>query len=105
MHNNMARSVESCRQRRGVHTLVLLDLSAAFDTVDNNILLESFKYLRCGSASTSLLIPGLHYILMAVMQFVCDSNERYNPLTTANGVPQRSVFDAVEYKAYGRYPG
>ena len=75
-------------------TLLLLDLSAAFDTIDHNILIHLLQHwFGILSTALNLLSPFLsdHY------QTVIASNSKSQPVLLEYGVPQGSVLGPLLY--------
>ena len=72
--------------------LVLLDLSAAFDTIDHDILLERSR-IRCGF--DGLVITWLASYLSGRTQRVCVGSRKSDYIDLACGVPQGSVLGPV----------
>ena len=79
-----------------VSLLVLLDLSAAFDTVDHRLLLSDFS--DCGVEGTALSL--LESYLENREQCVAIGESRSKPTTLQYGVPQASVFGPVLFTVY-----
>ena len=77
--------------------LVLLDLSAAFDTVDYKLLLDRL-HRRFGIKGKA--IAWLHSYLLERKQFVCVDNKRYSSRDLTCGVPQGSVLGPMLYTMY-----
>ena len=82
--------------RRGV-ILVLLDLSAAFDTIDHNILQERLR-ARVGVRGTALLWFETYHTGRS--QRVSVGNSMSNAVTLKYGGPQGSLIGAEDYKVY-----
>ena len=76
--------------------LVLLDLSAAFDTVDHQLLLIDFS--DCGVEGTALSL--LESYLENRKQCVAIGESRSEPTTIQYGVPQGSVLGPVLFTVY-----
>ena len=76
--------------------LVLLDLSAAFDTVDHQLLLSDFS--GCGVEGTALSL--LESYLENRKQCVAIGKSRSEPTTLQYGVPQGSVLGPVLFTVY-----
>ena len=77
--------------------LVLLDLSAAFDTVDHNILIERQKH-RFGITRKAL--TWIKSYLCERTQFVKIGSKRSNNHKLCCGVPQSSVLGPILYSMY-----
>ena len=77
--------------------LVLLDLSAAFDTIDHNILLDRL-YTRFGIADTTL--SWIKSYLNHRKQSVIIGNARSKPTPLTHGVPQGSVLGPLLFSLY-----
>ena len=92
IHNDVAQSIDI---RRSV-LLVLLDLTAAFDTIDHNILMRRLHgYGLCGDVHawlTSYLRNRTNVVR------VKSSVSQLNTITT--GVPQGSVLGPILFNAY-----
>ena len=76
--------------------LVFLDLSAAFDTVDHQLLLSDFS--DCGVEGTALFL--LESYLENREQCVAIGESRSGPTTLQYGVPQGSVLGPVLFTVY-----
>ena len=76
--------------------LVLLDLSAAFDTVDHQLLLRDFS--DCGVEGTALSL--LESYLENREQCVAIGESRSEPTALQYGVPQGSVLGPVLFTVY-----
>ena len=83
--------------RDQVSLLALLDVSAAFDTVDHSILLErlSTSYGLSGMAFT-----WLESYITGRVQVIHDGGRQSTPATAYFGVPQGSVLGPVLYVLY-----
>ena len=90
--------------------LLLLDLSAAFDTIDRNILIHRLQYWF-GILSTALnLLPSF---LSDRYQIVIACNSNSQPVLLEYGIPQGSVLGLLLYSLYTtpllsvipKYPG
>ena len=90
--------------------LLLLDLSAAFDTIDHNILLHRLQHWF-GISSTALSL--LSSFLASRFQTVVTPNSKSQPVLLEFGVPQGSVLGPLIYSLYttplhsiiSKYPG
>ena len=93
IHNDL---VLSCNQQK-VSALVMLDLSAAFDTVDHNILLTrlSSTYGVTGSA-----LSLLSSYLFNRSQSVTINQTTSSSSTITTGVPQGSVLGPLLFSLY-----
>ena len=80
-----------------VTILVLLDLSAAFDTVDHNILLHRL-HNRFGISGTAL--DWFKDYLSKRRQRVSVNGSLSDPVQTKCGVPQGSVLGPLLFLAY-----
>ena len=77
--------------------LVLLDLSAAFDTVDHQLLLTRLKY-RYGVRGTAL--AWMRSYLSNRLQYARVANDCSSKHKLACGVPQGSVLGPILYSMY-----
>ena len=91
IHNDLIQSINTQK----VSALVLLDLSAAFDTIDHNILLSRLKS-NFGISDTALSL--LSSYLSNRTQSVLIGNSSSSPLLT--GVPQGSVLGPLLFCLY-----
>ena len=92
IHNDLVSS--TCHGK--TFLLVLLDLSAAFDTVDHQLLLSYFS--DCGVEGTALSL--LESYLEDWEQCVAIGESRSEPTTLQYGVPQGSVLGPVLFTVY-----
>ena len=83
--------------RRHVSALVLLDLSAAFDTIDHNILLNR---LRSTFGISDVAFTLLTSYLYNRSQSVAIDNEFSSALPLLRGVPQGSVLGPLLFSLY-----
>ena len=77
--------------------LFLIDLSAAFDTIDHRLLLESLR-LRFGL--DGLVLAWLKSYLSSKTQRVVISDASSGPLSPDTGIPQGSVLGPVLFSLY-----
>ena len=91
--NNIARTIDSGK----VCALVLLDLSAAFDTVDHRILTEVLKR-RFAVEGTALEWFESYFSGRTQTFYVADASSRPVPLIC--GVPQGSILGPTVFVAY-----
>ena len=82
---------------KGVVCLVLLDLSAAFDTVTHDILLNRLKH-RFGV--TGIVMDCIRSYVIQREQSVVIGDEKSPPITLKQGVPQGSVLRPVLFTLY-----
>ena len=84
-------------EKHHVTALVLLDLSAAFDTIDHNILLTrlSSTFGICGPA-----LDVLTSYFTNRHQFVCIDSDLSNLASLTTGVPQGSVLGPLLFSLY-----
>src|SRR5678816_407340 len=83
--------------RKEVSALVLLDLSAAFDTIDHQILLTRLRTFFGFSGTALSLIESY---LSNRLQFVTIDNQSSAPLPITTGVPQGSVLGPLLFSLY-----
>ena len=81
----------------GHSTALLLDLSAAFDTIDHNILLHRLKYWF---GITSSALSSLSSFLTNCFQTVVASKSKSQPVLLEFGIPQDSVLGPLLYSLY-----
>ena len=93
VHNDIVRSLD---QQQGV-ILVLLDLSAAFDTVDHGLLLNRLER-RFGISGSVLDRPGSY--LSDRGQVASMAGEKSGSRSLECGVPQGSVLGPVLFSCY-----
>ena len=93
VQNDVLRSIE---ERKCV-ALLLLDLSAAFDTVDHSILLPRLRH-RFGTDGK--VLKWLHLYLTNRSQFLCVENGYSSGRDLFYGVPQGSVLGPILYLLY-----
>ena len=93
VHKDIFVSLDACRST----ALLLLDLSAAFDTIDHSILLNRLKHWF-GVSSTALNL--LSSFLSSRSQIVVISNVKSQPNLSKYGVPQGSVVEPLLYSMY-----
>ena len=82
---------------KGVVCLVLLDLSAAFDTVTHDTLLKRLKH-RFGV--TGIVLDWIRSYLTQREQSVVIGDEKSPPITLKQGVPQGSGLGPVLFTLY-----
>ena len=92
IHDDLVNN--TCRGQASL--LVLLDLSAAFDTVDHQLLLRDFS--DCGIEGTALSL--LESYLENREQCVAIGESQSEPTTLQYGVPQGSVLGPVLFTVY-----
>ena len=83
--------------RQEVTALTLLDLSAAFDTIDHGIL---FKILKEWSGVTGLALKWIQSYLADHCQLVQLDNVKSSSTILRFGVPQGSVLGPVLFAMY-----
>ena len=93
MHNDILRAIDNGE----CVILVLLDLSAAFDTVDHHILITRLKH-RFGITGKAL--GWIQPYLSGRTQFVKIGTERSSNRNLLCGVPQGSVLGPILYSMY-----
>jgi hypothetical protein len=93
VQNDLLRAVDS----EGGAVLVLLDLSAAFDTLDHTLLLHSFEH-RIGIRGSAL--AWMRSYLLGRMQRVCIGRTMSDPVPLLYGVPQGSVLGPLLFCLY-----
>jgi len=76
-----------------VAALVFLDLSAAFDTVDHEILLRRLESFGIGGCT----LRWFKSYLVGRRQFVCTFSSSSSPTVTVCGVPQGSVLGPIPF--------
>ena len=76
--------------------LVLLDLSAAFDTVDHDLLIAELAGLGMGGT----VLQWFRSYLTGRVQHVCIGNNRSDAKTLTCGVPQGSVLGPILFTTY-----
>ena len=80
-----------------ISLLTLLELSAAFDTIDHNILLQRLEHL-CGISGTPL--NWFRSCLSNRTQVVIINNKLSQPSMLNFGIPQRSVLGPILFILY-----
>ena len=93
VHNDILRAIDN----GGCEILLLLDLSAAFDTVDHAILLSRLRD-RFGVSGTAL--AWFQSYLSDRSQFVSIDGKRSSRRGLSCGVPQGSVLGPLLYLSY-----
>ena len=93
VHNNLLLATN----RRQVSALVLLDLSAAFDTIDHNILLKRLN--SCFGISQTAFSLLSSYVTNR-SQSVVIGEEHSSELPLLHGVPQGSVLGPLLFTLY-----
>lgn len=93
VHNDIVRAID----QGDICALVLLDLSAAFDTVDHSILLDVFR-MRFGVVDGAL--NWFESYLSGRTQQVCIGSDLSAILPMPYGVPQGSVLGPKQFIAY-----
>ena len=92
IHDNLVSN--TCHGKTSI--LVLLDLSAAFDTVDHQLLLSDFS--DCGVEGTVLSLPKSY--LENREQCVAIGESLSEPMTLQYAVPQGSVLGPVLFSVH-----
>ena len=92
VQNNFLVSLDS-----GHFTALLLDLSAAFDAIDHNILLHRLKHWFC---ITSFALSPLSLFLTNSSQTVVAYNSKSQPVLLELGIPLGSVLGPLLYSLY-----
>ena len=80
-----------------VSVLVLLDLNAAFDTIDHNILLQRLEHQICIKGTA---LSWFRSYLSDRSQFVHVKDESSINTTVSHGVPQGSVLEPILFTLY-----
>ena len=80
-----------------ISPLALLDLSAAFDTVDHNILIQRLSKTHCIGGN---VLSWFKSYLLDRLQCVVHDNIQSSTLTLAHGVPQGSVLGPLLFLLY-----
>ena len=93
IHDDILRALDT---RHGV-ILVMLDLSAAFDTIDHDVLLDRFRR-RLGVEGEAL--KWLHDYHKGRTQSVIINNATSDRLALLFGAPQGSIMGLEDYKVY-----
>jgi len=93
VHNDLVRAID----RGHVTALVMLDLSAAFDTVDHEVLLEILTH-RFSVGGVAL--EWFNSYLSDRTQTFCFADSQSDPYNLVCSVPQGSVLGPVEYVTY-----
>ena len=93
VHNDLVRAID----RGHVTALVMLDLSAAFDTVDHSVLLE---VLANRFSVGSVALEWFTSYLSDRSQTFCFADSQSDSFSLECSVPQGSVLGPVEYVAY-----
>ena len=83
--------------KQQVSILLLLDLSAPFDTVNHNLMLRRLSD-RCGVQGHAY--KWLESYLSERFQMVCIKSETSNKVQLTRGVPQGSVLDPILFTLY-----
>ena len=93
IHNDFLRAIDDGK----CVILVLLDLSAAFDTVDHDILISRLKHCF---GITGKALGWIQSYLSGRTQFVKIGRERSSSRNLFFGVPQGSVLGPTQYSMY-----
>ena len=93
IHNDLCKAVDTS----GAAALIMLDLSAAFDTLDHSILLDCFQYLF-GLQDTVLSWLSSYLSDRRQHIIICDANSSEQHLPY--GVPQGSVLGPLFFNMY-----
>ena len=93
VHNDIVRAVDQGH----VAALVLLDLSAAFDTVDHSTLLN---LLQSRFFVSGQCLAWLQSYLPGRIQVFTTSTSQSAPIPLVTGVPQGSVLGLIQFVAY-----
>ena len=83
--------------QRNISLLVMLDLSAAFDTIDHSILLNR---LQCDFGFDGIVLKWFHSYLTNRTQSVSIKNTLSSTQRLSFGVPQGSVLGPILYTLY-----
>lgn len=92
VQNDILRAVD---ESQGV-ILVLLDLSAAFDTIDHELLLSKLENMGI----TDSALSWVKSYLTDRQQVICIQNETSSPVILKHGVPQGSVKGPKDFICY-----
>ena len=93
IHNDILQSMD----KQCVSLLVLLDLSAAFDTVDHHVLLP---ILERKYGVTGTVLDWFHSYLSGRTQCVSIDGVKSDPQSLKYGVPQGSVLGPILFSVY-----
>ena len=91
--NDVIRSVDDCK----AVPLVLLDLSAAFDTIDHEFLLE---VLRIRFSISDISQPGFHSYMTVRTRSISVNGVESAHSAVACSVPQWSVLRSIQFISY-----
>ena len=92
VQNDLLRSIDD----RGVSVLVLLDMSAAFDTVDHDVLLSRLHWMGIRDAP----LRWFRSYLTDRKQYVKIQDSKSNTTSLSSGVPQGSVLGPLLFLVY-----